>query len=431
MNNQVYRLRLHGFKDRELQALLLYFENQSGITQFVVSEQDADIAIVDLDGPEHAVVWKKLKESFTGPVIALAFRERKYAASANYIPKPYHSERLVEAIKALGAGLVANKDPIEPVSTDKFIDKANHVGADTESIAKIDEEKPPASGFQDVTEFDISQAAEIVMQEERVVQDHTAKRKNNDLLNAQDSMPKSKAASKKWYAEKAVPMRDVGSHVEIDSVDYSYMLSSEDYRFEDQGNRLYYQPADMLQGIVTDVLSTARQTGRPVLINGLGAPLYLSPVRGFVLTTISDQRLAALSRISISMDQLKISLLDEEQAEVLSSVSQASKEPMATFLWRLTVLCARGRVPIGVPMDKPVRLTIPPELTLPAMPGGEAISRLWRTESVSLRETPERLRIPYRDVFNFYSAAKVVGLIECSAPPRKGLLGRLMESIRA
>jgi hypothetical protein len=131
------------------------------------------------------------------------------------------------------------------------------------------------------------------------------------------------------------------------------------------------------------------------------------------------------------MDQLKISLLDEEQAEVLTLASQANKEPIATFLWRLTVMCARGRVPVGVEMDKPVRLATPPELALPAMPGGEAISRLWRAKSISLRETPERLRIPYRDVFNFYSAAKVVGLIEDPSQNKKGLLGRLMGSIRA
>jgi hypothetical protein len=422
MNNQVYRLRFHGFRDRELQALLLYLENQSEITQFVISEQDADVAIVDLDGPEHAAIWKKLKESFTGPVIALSVRERKYAASANYIPKPYHSDRLIEVIKILVEKPVADDSVVEPVSTNRIIDKAGRVNTDTPSSA---------SDFHDVTEFDISQAAEIVMQEEKVADDGRANRKKNDLLVAQDSMPTPKAASKIWRADEDVQETDSTRRGGIESAEYSYMLSNDDYRSEDQGNRLYYQPADMLQGIVIDVLSTSRQTGRPALINGLGAPLYLCPLRGFVLTTISDQRLTALSRISISMDQLKISLLDEEQAEVLTLASQANKEPIATFLWRLTVLCARGRVPIGVSMERPVRLTIPPDLALPAMPGGETISRLWRAEAVSLRETPERLRIPYRDVFNFFSAAKVVGLIEDHPHSKKGLLGRLMGSIRA
>lgn len=422
MNNQVYRLRFHGFRERELQALLLYLENQSEITQFVISEQDANVAIIDLDGPEHAAVWKKLKESFTGPVIALSVHKRKYAISANYIPKPYHSDRLIEVIKILVEEPVADDYEVEPVSTNRVIDKARRDNTGTPSSA---------SDFHDVTEFDISQAAKIVMQEERVADDGRAKRKKNDLLVAQDSMPKPKAASKIWRVDEGVQEKDPTHRGDFESADYSYMLSNDDYRSEDQGNRLYYQPADMLQGIVIDVLSTSRQTGRPVLIDGLGAPLYLCPLRGFVLTTISDQRLAALSRISISMDQLKISLLDEEQAEVLTLASQANKEPIATFLWRLTVLCARGRVAIGVLMERPVRLMIPPDLALPAMPGGEAISRLWRAEAVSLRETPERLRIPYRDVFNFYSAAKVVGLIEDQPHNKKGLLGRLMGSIRA
>ncbi len=431
MNNQVYRLRFDGFKERELQALLLYLENQSEIAQHVISEEDAEIAIIDLDGAEHRAVWKKLKESFTGPVIALSFREREYAASANYLSKPYHSDQLIEAIKMLKKAFAVDEKAVEPVSTSQIIDTAGHASGTTESIAKDNDILSPASDFEDVTELDISHAAEIVMQEESVPNDSHASVGKDDLLMAQSSRSESKAASKIWSADEDTQEKEFSNRGNIETVDYSYMLSTEDYRSEDQGNRLYYQPSDMLQGIVVDVLSTARQTGRPVFISGLGAPLYLCPLRSFVLTTISDQRLAALSRISISMDQLKISLLDEEQAEVLTMASKANKEPIATFLWRLTVLCARGRVPIGVAMDKLVRLTIPPELALPAMPGGEAISRLWQTQSVSLRETPEHLRIPYRDVFNFYSAAKVVGLIEAHPQKRKGLLRRLMSGIRA
>ena len=429
MNNQVYRLRFHGFKNRELQALLMYLENQSEISQFVISEQDADIGIVDLDGPEHTAVWENLKKSFSGPIIALSFRAREYATSAYYISKPYHSDRLIEVIKELGSELMVDEEVVKPVSTNRIIDKTGRASSNTESIVKAVDAS--SSDFQDVTEFDISQAAEIVMQEETIARDGSANLNKDDLLGAQDSMPEPKVTPIIWPANESAQTKGVAPRVDTESADYSYMLSTEDYRSEDQGNRLYYQPADMLQGIVTDVLLTARQTGRPVLINGLGAPLYLCPVRGFVLTTITDQRLAALSRISISMDQLKISLLDEEQAEVLTLASQANKEPIATFLWRLTVMCARGRVPVGTEMDKPVRLATPPELALPAMPGGEAISRLWRAKPASLRETPERLRIPYRDVFNFYSAAKVVGLIEDRSQNKKGLLGRLMGSIRA
>jgi len=268
------------------------------------------------------------------------------------------------------------------------------------------------------------------MQEERVAKDNSAKLNRNDLLMAQDSISKPKARSEIWRVNEEAQEKDF-TRDGMGSVEYTYMLSHEDYQSEDQGNRLYYQPADMLQGIVIDVLSTAHQTGRPVLINGLGAPLYLCPMRGFVLTTLSNQRLAALSRISISMDQLKISLLDEEQAEILTSATHANKEAIATFLWRLTVMCARGRVPIGVAMENTVHLKIPPKLALPAMPGGEAISHLWQTQSVALRETPERLRIPYRDVFNFYSAAKVVGLIEDRPPNKKGLFGRLIGGVKA
>jgi hypothetical protein len=424
MNSQAVRVKLYGFKDRELQALRLLLGNESAVAQLIISEQDADIAIVDLDGADHALVWKKLKETFSGPVITLSFRERKYATPASYIPKPYHSDRLIEVIKTLSAWLKPDDDLTEAVSTNRLIDKNEHSCSHIEAIIETDRASLPASEYADVTELDISQAAEIVMQEETGTGSESTRLKKEQRIATQVSLANSVVTPGVQQENKKVS--DLGL------VEYAYMRGDDDYRSEDLGNRLYYQPADMLQGVVADVLSTARQTGRPVFIEGLGAPLFMSPLRSFVLTEISSHRLAALCRISISMEQLKISLLDEEQAEKLTTGAKGKKEPIATFLWKLAILCARGRVPVGAALDEPVRLTFSPELTLPPIPGGDAISLLWRTKSVTLRETPERLRIPYRDVFNFYSAAKVVGLIEseCHLNSKKGLFGRLVKKLR-
>jgi hypothetical protein len=420
MNNQAVRVKLYGFKDRELQALRLLLGNESEVAQLIISEQDADIAIVDLDGADHALVWKKLKETFSGPVITLSFRERKYATPASYIPKPYHSDRLIEVIKTLSAWLKPDDGIVEAVSTNRIIDK-EHRRSNIEAIIETDRALLSASGYADVTELDISQAAEIVMQEET---SESACSKAGQSIAAKVSLADPVVAPEMPQENKRVS--DIGG------VEYAYMRGDDDYRSEDLGTRLYYQPADMLQGVVADVLSTARQTGRPVFIEGLGAPLFMSPLRSFVLTEIPSHRLTALCRISISMEQLRISLLDEEQAEKLTAGSKGKKEPIATFLWKLAILCARGRVPVGVALDEPVRLVLTSGLTLPSMPGGDAISLLWQTKSVTLRDTPERLRIPYRDVFNFYSAAKVVGLIESNghSNTKKGLFGRLAKKLR-
>jgi hypothetical protein len=424
MNSQAVRVKLYGFKDRELQALRLLLGNKSAVAQLIISEQDADIAIVDLDGADHALVWKKLKETFSGPVITLSFRERKYATPASYIPKPYHSDRLIEVINTLSAWLKPDDGLTEAVSTNRLIDKNEHSRSNIEAIIETDRASLPASEYADVTELDISQAAEIVMQEETGAGGESTRLKKEQRIATQVSLANSVVTPGVQQENKKVS--DLGL------VEYAYMRSDDDYRSEDLGNRLYYQPADMLQGVVADVLSTARQTGRPGFIEGLGAPLFMSPLRSFVLTEISSHRLAALCRISISMEQLKISLLDEEQAEKLTTGAKGKKEPIATFLWKLAILCARGRVPVGAALNEPVRLTFSPELTLPPIPGGDAISLLWRTKSVTLQDTPERLRIPYRDVFNFYSAAKVVGLIESERHlnSKKGLFGRLVKKLR-
>ena len=487
MSKRAYQLLFYGFRERELNALHMLFESHSEIAQIALTENTANIAIVDLDGADHQAVWQEVKEAFAGPVIALSVREREYADPQRYISKPYHSDLLIKAIVELGAELTADKkepQPVVPETTAPAVEQPDPeptVSAakqpdpepseslpeqplelvieqdepgcnDAESTPDADEFPATAAEFDEVDELAITQAAEIVLQEESAIEesvvieenfivDEIIVRKATETPDADEddailaemeallSMQSESSEVEEISGMSARNKGDNGPHksepTAVDASDYAYMLSDEDFQPEDSDNTIYYQPADMLQGVIAEVLSTARQTRTPVQVVGLGEAIYLCPLRDIVQTALQEENLNSLCRISISLDKLKISLLDERQAASLISDSRENTESMAGFLWKITVLCARGRLPVGTQLDQPVQLVIPPELTLPAMAEGEAIAKAWRDGKISILETPERLKISYRDVYNFYSAAKALGLIMEYQPKQQGLLGRL------
>lgn len=85
--------------------------------------------------------------------------------------------------------------------------------------------------------------------------------------------------------------------------------------------------------------------------------------------------------------------------------------PLNYLLWMLAQYTARGRVPVGTDLSKPVYLQCWPNFTrLPQMENGMRIASLWVGNPYALDEIALRLGIDIAEVYSFYSAAAVCGL---------------------
>lgn len=85
--------------------------------------------------------------------------------------------------------------------------------------------------------------------------------------------------------------------------------------------------------------------------------------------------------------------------------------PLDYFLWDLALRTARGRVPEGTDLNKPLYLQCWPNFPrLPNMPNGMRIAALWVGEPRTLDDIATSLGIDVAEVYSFYSAVFAVGL---------------------
>jgi len=94
-------------------------------------------------------------------------------------------------------------------------------------------------------------------------------------------------------------------------------------------------------------------------------------------------------------------------------IFDGDKWRLPAFQWTLTLMAARGRVPIDTDLSAKVKLRQWPNMTrLQTFPNSMRIASLWSREPISLLESATVLGIPQRYVFTFYSAVNALALVE-------------------
>ncbi len=210
---------------------------------------------------------------------------------------------------------------------------------------------------------------------------------------------------------------------------------------------LFFDPAETLFGAMLEAVQLARQTGTPTAVDGLGHPLVLFPDQRSLYTDMREQYLRPLCVRTRSQTPMTIRAIPIEDTPVAAATDPRLQRLDAT-LWKVALWTARGRVPHGTSLDAPVSLRAWPNLSrLEVIPGAMQMTALWIAQPTSLLQTAERLAVPYRYVFSFFTACQALGLIEQttvadavavhSPPPeqlpakaeRRGLFGRMLNKL--
>jgi len=178
-------------------------------------------------------------------------------------------------------------------------------------------------------------------------------------------------------------------------------------------SRGIYDPALFLQGFVQQAIVMAETHGRAVDISGVWGHWRIPPTNAPVDILMPDHHLRSLCVVNMSEKEIRLNLVANDDA----LTCMPDRLPRDAFVWKIALMTARGRVPVGTPMDAPVFLRHWPDLNeLLVPPDAMRIAALWLNHPISLFSLAERLDVPQRHVFSFYSACHALGL---AAPAKR------------
>ncbi len=171
--------------------------------------------------------------------------------------------------------------------------------------------------------------------------------------------------------------------------------------------RASYRPETFLQGIVQGAAKQADTRGQAMALSGVWGRWIIPPGNGLVHIDMADTHLRSLCVVEVNAAEVRI---DPVPADADPTCPPRAVTRNA-LLWKMALWSARGRVPEGVVLDAPVYLQHLPDLTtLVAPPHALRIAALWLNHPISLLALSERLGLPQRYVFAFYSACAAIGL---------------------
>jgi len=347
------KVSLHGMDDRAAQMFTMFLAGPARSCCVVVPEGQQEAAVVDLDGVGAERLWLDVRRRFSGPALVLSVREKQLRHSI-WVPKPMRADELISAVERLRTEL----NTLD--SLHRMEERAERMPpAPTREAAPAPKPAPPAP------EADGGGAggAELAMQERRV---------------------------------------------------HECCGSLEDAIYRDARRRaeLFFEPDDTLYGAMREGLRAAEKAGSPAVVEGLGHPLILCPDQRRLFSEMREQYLRPLCIRSRQQTPMRVHAIPLEDTPITTS-SDPRLQRLDATLWNVALWTSRGRVPAGTSLDAPVSLRAWPGLTrLQITPGAMQIAALWITQPTGLMATAERLGLPYRYVFSFFTACQALDLVE-------------------
>lgn len=174
-----------------------------------------------------------------------------------------------------------------------------------------------------------------------------------------------------------------------------------------QWRKIYYNSDYYLQGHLQQALNLAVRYNRNVTIEGPWPALDLIVAERRLRIAVEDRQLRPYCTLPDATLELRLHLFDGAQGRVRDGWDY----PLAASFWKLALWASRGRLPEGTSLTQPIYLRRWPCFTRLAVPPyALPIAALWAEQPCSLLDTAQRLGIPQRYVFAFYSAARSLQL---------------------
>ena len=208
-----------------------------------------------------------------------------------------------------------------------------------------------------------------------------------------------------------------GKHLEADG-DTHFFGEHKDITLDNKKELVsaQYYPEKMLQGAITEAYITAKENNCAVQLSTLGISILIDPNSFKVYSTVPERIIRPTCLLETNkkaqLKQLDVDHLKNELEPFQSNQGiDVNGIDIDTFIWKISLWSSRGRIPSGTEISAPVYLSHWPNLTrLDNIPHAPRIAALLISAPDTLCHIAEKLEIPQRYVFGFYSASHALGL---------------------
>lgn len=433
-------------------AILEFFFAGSGRDLFtMVSDDDAEVFIVDYDHPGAAEKWED-RQSPERPGIALSVREVELSNTI-WLSKPLTTKALTDAATAIRAlaprGVSTAASPasqqeadnddtdstpitLESQSTSPF---GVHAGAKKRSSVILrfdDDEDQNAAPLTTVPLVrDIADSSDNETQHPNTDEpDNTNNEENTGFLEFDDinSGLSEEEQEQRWY--------QLCGNQENTANEQNW-----------QTEATFFTPENYLLTNVVDALRLAKQSGQMVQlkIDEQHFALLMPDVNySYCTLDLYSDDFATLCNNPMQTGKVHLHIPSNNEAAALEAIVDNNTEKrydMEAFVWSTSLLTSQGRLKRNADASQKIALKSWPNLTrLEQIPHIMRIAALWNQRPGNVFDIVEWLDIPQRYVFAFYTAAETLNLFEVdetklktrekTAPKKqRGLFARLLKRL--
>ena len=350
MKDKATNISAIGLNLRSIKTFEFFFKKTcEGRYVLCENHNDASITLVDIDVPESndALKEQQLTNSENKFVCLSIAEENKL--SLPHIKKPINSAALIELL---------------------------------DSLVRVEPDK----------------------ERKKIVEDKADK--TNNLIARENSRQFNKNRS-------ALAGKHLGANDDTD-----FFGDHEDIRSDNSKDiaKVSYHPEKMFQGAAAKGYHIAQKNNCAIQVTALGISIIIDPSNFKVYTTTPERIFRPICLLETD-NKVEFKHLDVDHLKNKVSHLQPNRDTdencsdIDTFLWKITLWSSRGRIPADTDLSIPVYLAHWPNLTrLDNIPHAPRIAALLILAPDTLCHVAERLQIPQRYVFGFYSAAHALNL---------------------
>lgn len=433
-------------------AILEFFFAGSGRDLFtMVSDDDAEVFIVDYDHPGAAEKWED-RQSPERPGIALSVREVELSNTI-WLSKPLTTKALTDAATAIRA--------LVPSDASNNESTASHSTADNDDTAAA----PIALESQSASPFGVHAGAKkrssVVLRFDDDEEDQNAAAPlvrdatdNDSSSNDETQLPAADEVDNTSVEENT-------SFVDFDDIDSGLSEEEQERRWHQlcgnqddtaneqnwQAETTFFTPENYLLTNVVDAMRLAKQSGQMVQlkIDEQHFALLMPDVNySYCTLDLYSDDFATLCNNPMQTGKVHLHIPSNNEAAALEAIVDNNTDKrydMEAFVWSTSLLTSQGRLKRNADATQKIALKSWPNLTrLEHIPHIMRIAALWNQRPGNVFDMVKWLDIPQRYVFAFYTAAETLNLFEVDetklktrekAAPKKqrGLFARLLKRL--
>ncbi len=392
-----------GVDERLLFAISLFLKNGLGDRYVLGGPGGTDIWLFDLDHMDGRCAWDAHQSERLGTpaiLLSIASKDLERTQNAALARKPLNAKVLKHALEAVGLS-TKEKSSAFPTQTDARDATRDVPNNTTESSAAL---STPSTRAKPAAEPDTFMPDSAWYQESLAIFDAP----EAELFGGREAMdePQGQRSPPGCYGA-AAKLREqhgrvsIGSMLDIEATDSQQLAKAQ------------FDPNRFLAGTVSRAAAAAVRDQQPVRVSGHGWDIVIRPNPDRAFVDIKTAHLRTLATLPLNGGVTTKVLNGSANGRGLGQVLDGEKWRLPALIWTLTLMAARGRVPIGTDLSAKIKLTQWPNLTrLQTFPHAMRIASLWSRQPISLLESAIILGIPQRYVFAFYSAVKALELVE-------------------